>query len=96
MEKAKRGAMLRKAFKAAGGIAYTANGINSRPKTRPIPNNGPGKPLAVAFSVSLCERRSKWVSEPDPKLSNPGPAPKRANGVSALIRIAERYPRRLP
>ena len=96
MDRAKRVELLRKAFKAAGGIPYLKEDRAGEERTKPIANKGPGKPLAIHFGITGAEKRPFWLERhtalPDKRLS----PMRREKSANPLMIIAASYPVRLP
>jgi hypothetical protein len=92
MDKAQRRELLRRRFREIGGLPYQPTGKQRIALTSvPLPKHWAGKPLAVFYGASLCENRTDWISQPDPKPHRSGIRLKRKNGVSALAKIAQKW-----
>lgn len=86
--------LLKDRFRAVGGTpaASLAPFKKVRRQTMPASSNPSNRSL-VFFGVSLCERRTAWMQQPDPKPSL-APKPARTAKKSALQRIADRWEER--
>jgi hypothetical protein len=95
MDKEERAKRLRKAFRVNGGIPFPAGRVHEVNRTAPIPNNGPGKPLALHFGVSLADKFPIWIAQTESLPAEQLPLKRRRKGENPLMRIAVRYPVRL-
>jgi len=96
MDKAKQAEVLRKRFKALGGIPYSKTDQSRPGRTKAIPNKGTGKPLAVHYGVSLADKRPVWVGQTETLPAQQLPLKRRRKGQNPLMRIAHLYPLRMP
>ena len=91
MDKAQRAELLRKRFKAKGGVPYVPSG-----KPRPFRYTFTGRPINMAWPEAVKETRvaAVWARKVHRK---PGVTvrPKRNAGQSALSKIAQKAPKKL-
>jgi hypothetical protein len=96
MDKDERAKRLRKALRANGGIIAPFRVVQKVTRTEPIPNKGAGKPLAFHYSVSLADKRCRWVMQHNIQRTEQLPLRRRRKGKTGLMKIADLYPVRLP
>ena len=95
MTKEERGRMLRARFRALGGIPYPQITRKPRLNTAPLTPKQGARSAGPFFGVSLCERRSQWVSVPDAEQVNPLGRRRRAKVKTLLTRLASKAPMKL-
>lgn len=92
MEKTQRRELLRLRHRAIGGLPYqVVHKAWVDAHTAPVPNHGPGKPIAVFYGVSYCDPRPKWLNQSGQKLYRHEIRQSRKARDLALIRIAEKW-----
>lgn len=88
MNKAERASLLRRRFRATGGLPYTKADRPPRTVVERVP------PAKIYFPLPECtsdtKRAGKWMHEPNPKPKSELRT-KRNQGVSALTKIAAKW-----
>ena len=95
MDKATRAKLLRDRLTAVRGYALPPlDRRPRRPKRTPLPYVGSSRVIAVG--QHLKEMPQKWIAEPDAVAPQLTPQTRRTARKSALTRIAEQLPAKLP
>jgi hypothetical protein len=89
MDKTARREVLRRRFKALGGLRFPTS--SPRTRSQPVPQRGSGKPLAVFYGVALAYTVPRWVAEADEVPEVPTMKPRRIARKSPLAAIAEKW-----